>query len=393
MFAIQLAILFFASKAEYGRFSLAMSYVVMGQALFSTFFGPPLITTLVSLPEGSRAEASNVAMQWQLRASLATVLVLIPPLVMLVPGFRWELALPAALAFIGLAYRDVQRVTWTVELKMWSALVNTCLFAVVVTVLLLALVALRRHVGAAEGLAAIAFAVLSTNVGRLGQILIARRRTPQWLGSRLRALALWSVPGAIVIWIQNNLYLTIIAVYMSLTAVGEISAARLLAVPYLLAASGLLRVAQVRFGELLRKGEMREVRRTVRNWVATHLAAGSCIAVTLAGVGAIGGAAVAPAKYPHLFHLAACWFLFAGAATARSSVSSLFQAMGRYKVIFLATSLAVPIVLGGIALLVPRIGLSGAILPMVAGELLLLATLSAILMLQPARIMAHSPTA
>lgn len=393
MFVIQLSILLLASKTEFGRYSLAMSYVVMGQAVFSVFFGAPLLTALCDVPGEDRVHAANSAMRWQLQAALVTGVIVVPILVWLVPGFSPALAIPAALAFVGLTYREAQRITWTVELSMWRALINSLLFSLTICLLLGLSAATFDHIGAGIGFALIALAVLATNPLRIGRTVFTVSHVPHGLWQGLRALALWTAPSVAVIWIQNNLYLTIVAAYLNLAAVAEVSAGRLLGLPYLLVSSGLLRVAQVRFRDLLDRQERDEVARMLRHSVLMHLIGGAFFALVLYGIGNIGGPLVASRRYPELWMLGACWAIFAGVTTARSSVSALFQATGRYKEVFVANCFAIPVVLGSIVVLVPIIGVAGAVLPMVVGELQLLVTLLLILRHRPARPVVRSSAA
>lgn len=383
MFVVQMAIILTASKSEYGLYSLVMSYVLVGQSIFSAFFGPPLITALSRLPGESQADAAMVAMSWQFRAAISLAVAFGIGAAFFWPGRSVTLTTAAALAFVGLTYRDAQRTAWTANLSMEKAFLNTCLFAGLVVVGAGLAVLYMKELGAAQSLAVVAGAVFVSNAPRIWRVVRKRAVMPRGFGRYYRSLILWSAPGVIVIWIQNNLYLTIVALYLNLSAVGEISAGRMLAVPYLLASTGLLRVAQVRFTQMLQNEDGGSALRMMRNWVVGNIGSGLALSVVLIALDRAAANSVSPTRYPHLLELAAYWFLFAGIATARGAVSSMFQAIGRYKAIFLANICAIPTVLGGIVLMVPAIGLPGAVLPMAAAEAQLLITLALILRLRP----------
>jgi O-antigen/teichoic acid export membrane protein len=83
-----------------------------------------------------------------------------------------------------------------------------------------------------------------------------------------------------------------------------------------------------------------------------------------------------PHSYPHLLPLVAAWLAFVAATTARGFFTSLFQAMGRYRELFISGTIILPFVLAGIATGPLILGLPGAVLPMAAGELILLVLLA-----------------
>jgi len=382
MFLVQMALVLTASKSEYGLFTLVMSYILVGQSIFSAFFGAPLITALSRLPGESQSEAAMVARSWQLRAALALAAAFVVGVALFSPRQSIALTIAAAMTFVGLSYRDAQRTAWTVNLRMAKAFLNTCFFSGLVVIGGGSLLLWLNRLDATQSLAIVAGAVFLSNVSRLWRVVRQRATMPHGFGRYYRSPVLWSVPGAIVVWIQNNLYLTIVAVYLNLSAVGEISAGRMLAVPYLLASTGLLRVAQVRYTHLFQKEGSDAALRMMRNWIVGNIGTGVALSVLLLALDRVASHQLVPPRYPHLLEIAACWFLFAGIATARGAVSSLFQAIGRYRPIVLANIFAIPTVLGGIALLIPALGLPGAILPMAAAEAQLMITLLVVLRLR-----------
>lgn len=192
----------------------------------------------------------------------------------------------------------------------------------------------------------------------------------------LMSMAAWSVPGAAVIWLQNSFYLTLIALNLSMEAVGEVSAARMIAMPILITASGLLRVTQVQAARKLANGGMAHAVRNARRLASACLAGGALVvAICIIADQAIDSRWL-PRDHPHLITLAAAWLAFAAANTARGFYSSLFQAMGRYREIFMLNLAILPFVLGGVAICPLTLGLYGAVLPMAAGEIILLVLLA-----------------
>lgn len=87
----------------------------------------------------------------------------------------------------------------------------------------------------------------------------------------------------------------------------------------------------------------------------------------------VGVARLVPDAYAAVPPIVVVWLLFCGATIARGIWTSLFQSQGLYRQIFLLNLIVLPIVIGGILVLPPMIGIAGAIVPLAFGELALLA--------------------
>lgn len=369
MFAVQLALIWFGAKEEYGAYSLLMSYVVMGQAILSAVFGAPLITSVSPLPVAEREAALAQAVRWHGIGTLALALAGGPLLYLAMPNVSPLAVLLTLGALVGLALRDIQRVVWAIEGKLDRAVVSSLAFGVLTAAILLVLHLRVGAMSSASGMAAVGTAAILTAAGPL-----VRRAKRQALSAASIAAgpathARWTLPGVLVIWIQNNLYLTILAVLMTLSAVAEVSAARMVAMPYMIAAGGLLRLNQVRFGRQLVAQGPAAAFSSAKRLMMFHLAIGATLAGLLWAALELGTQPLVSAKYPNLIALASLWFLFAGASSARGALSALYQAEGAYRTILLANLTTVPTALIGMMLLIPLWGTAGAIAPLIAAEL------------------------
>ena len=374
MFAVQLALIWFADKDDYGAYSLLMSYVLMGQAILSSVFGAPLITSTSPLSVEARDALLVRAVRWHASLTLALAIAAGGLLHLALPGVGALPLLLTLLTFLGLASRDLQRVAWAIEGRLDRALFSSLAFAFLTTAALLLIYVRAGTLTLTGGMAATGISAMLTAavpmIRRAGRpIGLVEPGTPN-----LIAHARWTLPGVVVIWIQNNLYLTIVAVLMSLSAVAELSAARMMAMPYVIVAAGLLRLNQVRFGQQLAAEGAASAFASARRWMVLHLALGAALAAISALALALGAQSLVSNKYPNLLALASLWFLFAGASSARGSLGALCQARGAYRQILLVNLATVPTALVGMAFLVPLWGMAGAIAPLVAAELQFLLT-------------------
>lgn len=375
MFIVQSAVLVSASKAEFATYSLAYSYVVMGQAMLGALFGGPLITLLSDLPkESGRVAISEAVLRFQFASS---VVIGVGGLAMAAAlGLPIDIATLVALGLIGLSFRDALRSVLAAQLQLTEALMVAIRFSLVTTLLLIVMLCTSHRIDAILGLVALAAGSLITVLRPIATVVLTRARLPAETVRRLMSMAAWSVPGAVVIWLQNSFYLTVVALSLSLDAVAEVSAGRMIVMPILITASGLLRLAQVQAGrKLLNEGRDSAIRNARRPALAC-LAIGSGIAVGCWIADHTIDHRLLPNGFPHALALAGAWTTFTAATVARGFYSSLFQAMGRYREIFLLNVAILPFVLGGIIIGPRVIGLPGAVLPMAGGELLLLTFLA-----------------
>jgi len=377
VFLVQAALLATADKPEFARFSLAYSYVVMGQAMMSSLFGGPLVTLLARRHDDKERDKTGKAIlrfQFMVSCAFAGVGILLSSAL----GIPLYLALAAALGLVGLSFRDALRSVLASQLRVTEALVLTLVFAGTTVAILGIEYGVQSHIGALSGLLAIALGANLTLSLRVVRALCSAQSLTRQDKGELGRMAVWSLPGAIVVWLQNSFYLTIVAINIELAAVGEISAARMTVMPVLVCSAGLLRLYQVQASAKFQREGLSSAARSARKIVLPLLLATFALAgmVWLVG-GHVPPSLVSPA-HPHLLALSAAWILFAGVSVARGVFSTLLQALGQYRELFAVNLVIMPVVLLGVVQAPKYIGLVGAILPMAAGELAMLAVFAAL---------------
>jgi O-antigen/teichoic acid export membrane protein len=373
-FLVQAAVLLTASKLEFAAFSLSYSYVLMGQSVLSAVFGGPLVTLLSrvdSLEE--RRRLGDAALRYQLIASL--VIAAVGLSFAWFVGIRWITVLFGVLSLLGLSFRDALRSVLAAQLRLTESLISALAFAGGAASSLTFMFLIYGKVTAQLGLGALAIGAVLAVLPKLIHSLIAREKVPRVALRNIGAMAVWSLPGATVIWLQNSFYLTLVAVNLDLSSVAEVSAARMVIMPVLITASGLLRLLQVQVSRQVERDGLKAALapcfRTVCQCVIVSVGIASICFVANPFI----SSSWLPSGHPHILTLAGAWLIFAGANTARGVYSALFQAIGRYRDIFSFNLAVMPFVLAGITIAPMRYGLIGAVLPMAAGELLLLSLL------------------
>lgn len=376
MFLVQGVVLLTVSKLEFARYSLVYSYVVMGQAVLSALFGGPLITLLGSIGDKNIKKVSEeAALRMQLFVGIG--LGIIAFLAAMIIGLPAGLAGLGALIMVGLSFRDALRSVLVAQLKFGATVVVALWFAGITSASLFVIWLIAGRLTAEGGLTALAIGVFATLIVPILRALTSRGRMSQEISRQMLSMATWSIPGALSSWLQNSFYLTVLALSMSLEAVAEVSAARMVTMPILITSTGLLRFAQVQASRNLASEGAAKAIGNARRQALTCLAIGAAIASICWMLAWIVDPVWLPRSYPHLISLAAVWLAFAATTVARGFYTSMFQAMGRYRELFLFGVLVLPFILGGVAVGPRLLGLLGAVLPMIVGELLLLAILAA----------------
>lgn len=374
LFAVQLALIFLAPREDFGVYSLLISYVLAGQMMLASVFGSPLVTVISALPEERRAGAVAKALRWQILAVMGMT-ALGALLLLWFPGITSEIFIGELTTFIGFALRDFLRVGYAIKLRPIQSLKLSLAFTMLICIVGAGAYSTFHRICAGDALLILGICCLVVAIPPTARTLWHAERDDLSFRGSVMVHSKWAIPGVLVIWLQNNFYLSFIAVFLSMGAVAEISAARMVAMPYLIAASGVLRINQVNFGLIISSGNNASLFRSARQWFMVHLVI--CIALSggIYASGLIGLQKLMPRAYPDMLELAAIWMIFAGVSCARSVVSSLFLAQGRYREVFVATLISLPVVLAGLGILIPAIGLTGGVLPLIFGEITLILAL------------------
>ncbi|MGF7155086.1 lipopolysaccharide biosynthesis protein [Novosphingobium gossypii] len=374
MFLLQGAVLLTADKQAFGSYSLGYSYVLMGQVLLSALFGAPLVTLLGRMEgDEQRRHIGEAVLRFQMMASL--VVGLLGLVLAWFAGIPASVAVAAAVGLVGVSFRDALRSVLLAQLQLVRAAVLSMIFAAAIAAILLGMFIVFRRIDAVLGLAALAAASLLAVSRYVWVSLTTKARIPAETQREIRGMTTWSLPGAIAIWLQNSFYLTLIAINLDIGAVGEVSAARMAIMPILIVTSGLIRLAQVNASRRLAGEGIAAALAGARRPALLCLLGGVVASLGCLMLGTTVLAPFVPPKFPHLAQLVSVWLLFAAATTARSIFTSLYQAMGRYRELFVYNVVMLPFVVAAIAYAPRYLGLPGAILPMAVSEIVLMAVL------------------
>lgn len=375
---VQAALLATADKQEFARFSLAYSYVVMGQAIMSSLFGGPLVTLLARRKDKVEQDATGRAIlrfQFFVSCSAAGFGIVVASAM----GISTYLAAAAAAGLVGLSFRDALRSVLTSQMRVSESLILSLAFAIITILVLGIEYSAQGHIGSLAGLLALALGANLTLSLRLLQVFRPPESLTQQDRREMGRMAVWSLPGTIVVWFQNSFYLTLVAINIEMAAVGELSAARMTVMPILICSSGLLRLYQVQASAKVEKEGLAcaalGARKLAQLLLSTTMAVAAMVWLTADHV----PSRFVSLAHPHLIALSSAWVLFAGLSVARGVYSTLLQAMGRYRELFIVNLVLMPMVLFGVVEAPKYLGLVGAILPMAAGELAMLGIFAALI--------------
>lgn len=370
MFLIQISILYFSTKSSFAEYSLSYSYIVMGQGILGALFGGPLITML-NRTEGPNFDKMLTHSVLKVQIWSSVILGALGTTIAMVFGIPLAITILSAIAMIGLSFKDSVRSILVANYDFNRALIISCQSAVITLIFVFLAIFLTGTITSSQAVIVVIISTFAVLFKRFITALLARSSMPKEFLRGLAGMAAWSVPGAIVIWVQNSLYLTLVALNLSMASVSEISAARMVAMPLLITASGLLRLFQVRTSHILRESGPGLALQTVKKYALVVFLVGALLSCLVFSVGSSLPIQYLPQRYPNIILISAGWFFFAAMTTVRGLYSAFYQAMGRYREIFVLNTLVVPLVIVGLLYAPQEFGLLGAIFPMAFGELLL----------------------
>lgn len=150
-----------------------------------------------------------------------------------------------------------------------------------------------------------------------------------WLHAR------WALPGVFVIWIQNNAFLTIVSLRLGAESIAELSAAKLLIMPYVSLFSGYTRPLISKFSSLRAKNGKSEILFLLWSISKSQLIICFSLASILFFLDYID--LNTGSKYKHILLLGAAWYFFAGFNCGRTPYSIFLQVCKKFNVIFIFT--------------------------------------------------------
>lgn len=374
--AIALAFIRYASKAEFGVYTLVNGLVLLALGVQTALVVTPLTANGARLVGVARA--SFVGAVFRLQCALGAAMALL--LALGVHGYEaahgvgsrhGPLALGAGIAVAGGWMREFYRSVEFLDHRSDRALVGDLCF---VAGAALALVAVRVCTGcvrASSVLCAVGGAALLP--GLIGFLREGRARcTARDCRDAARVLVdqgRWTLPGMGVSWGQNTGYAYVVALLLGSAAVGELAAARLFVMPLNLLMQAWSRTFLPRAGALLGRG--RDVYALCRRSAGWLLAGSLLYLAAVCTFLALGGTRLLPSKYAGLGLLVVVWGGFAVVNVVRNVASNALLAHTAFRALFVYSVAAATGSITLVVALVRGVGTAGAVGGLIGGELLL----------------------
>jgi O-antigen/teichoic acid export membrane protein len=337
---INLALLATSTKAEYAAFVVWSSYLLLAVSIQTAVLSTPMMVEISHHDGKSRDD------------KLAAALWLLVPMATCVAGIAMAIAawitadmgtsdlrilcISFGLAMAGTWLREFARTTYVVQDRMPRSLFVSSTYATLVIAGLATAYLLTGVLTAATVFGCLAVSALLVSVDlvryvRIRTSVAAVRSLFFQLGQHAR----WATPGVLVIWLQNNAYLSIVASWGGANLTADLAAARLFVMPYLTAFAGYARPLLGRFTRQIAAGQQQLASQAAIRLSIIQLLLGGLLAATLwladwLQLGNYLG------NYAAVLSIAVFWALFAGMTAARAIWSSLGQAAKRFKLIFYA---------------------------------------------------------
>ena len=373
-FAVTLLLVRYASNDQYGSYVLVFSGVLVLASLQGALVGPAMVNRLNQLAPEGRSDLIGglyAGQRWALIrvfGTLAACIVILWSIKKIDAATTWLTLVALTAAWTGL-YRQFFRMVSNAYRNATAAMRGDFAY----TALLLC--------GAGLGIATSAPAIVTLIFMSLGSIASG------WESSRLLwrneswninaapgvwrgivAVGIWPATGAVAYWAYNQGYNYLIAGTVNLTAVAALAATRTLMMPVNLLSTGVSPLMLA----------------TVSVWLTEHGARATLRRVTLAAVGMAALALFYAAlfwplrdlifarilhkSFPQRDLLLIVWWLASVAMVARDQFQNFVLARARYRSLTALTVTSAIIALTTTCIMISRIGVAGAAVGVLIGE-------------------------
>ena len=382
-FLVGLLFIYRGTPEQYGLFSFFMAVFALLASLQNSMVNTPLMVLAPRLPPETRATFERGL--WgvlSLGVPVAMILLLLSFGALRLCGRGAEftaLEVPVfALSLAPLMLRDFWRAQEYARLRPGAALRRDLSFSIL-TLMMLALLLALQAVRVGPVLAAMALAALAVVTGPSLPLWSPPPGRREIAGSFERAWALsqWSLLGATSSWFQNSAYVYLPFFLLGVREVAYLAAARLLMTPAWLLAQSWGNYFRPLASKNLATGNTSGALHTfARSNVLLLGFLGIFTAVILVALKALPEAWI-PGPYRGIGTYVALWALIILITTIHTNASSLLQASLAFKSLALRSLGAALLTVGLTALLILELGLAGALVARVIGEVILMILLLA----------------
>jgi O-antigen/teichoic acid export membrane protein len=374
-FLIAASFVAFGQKTAYSWYTLATTCLLLFSSLQNATVSTPLLTLGPRLTQVKRAQLTRLLWSFQFGCSLGLGLLGGAGLL----WWSWRLGTP--LVPLSLCLFIAVTGAWAREMRRSVALLDGNAKAVltgdaVMVALLLAGFAggwfLTREPRAEHALLAGGVAGLVTSLGRRGaDPAPGSPPSDRDLIRDIVAQARWTVPSVVVSWIQSNVYPFVVSGLVSVVAVADLAATRLTIMPAMLITAAWSRYRLPHMGSLLASGGPDAARREALRLARLLVPVAFLNCILIASLHLSGLSQLLPKHYRGAADLLTWWGAYVVVSTVRTSLSTCAQARTDFRELFGFGVIAALVSIGGVALLLPRIGPSGAPIALTISEVVL----------------------
>lgn len=368
-FAVGAALIYTASKEDYGHYGLGYTTILLVAGLAGAGVRAPLTSGILHRPQAERPAYAAAMLILQLLC-LLPVLALGGGLMFGPAAWNADFWGAAILAGCGACIHEFAR-AWLLTEKassvFWADIVQVLLWG--------ALLALGRDLLPIPEAAVGAYGLAGALVGLT--ILLARTqwaagwkvRREVWHDAGLHGG--WVALGVLVIFAQSHGFLYLLAAFAGAAAVAEVNAARLLMAPLGLAIGGVGRVLVPHYTRLVTREGLGAARRLARKVAGALAVLIICYCAVMAAVLMSPLKTHLPEGYRDIALLVMLWGLIFIGQAARTNVAALLQSVQRYRVLTIMNAWTAAASLGSVIAVAGKAGPAGCLAAIAVCEVLL----------------------
>ena len=322
----------FSDKASYGQFSLLYSYVLLIIGVHAAIIATPMLVE-ASRETNENKAAFVAAISRLLLMGMAFLLV---TLMCTISFFNNPWLIESfVFALLTSVVREYSRSIYLLHEQFEHSVCITffyCLFIAIGCVL--------WHLLSSSLTAASAFLIIglaNTFFALPHVIKSCKTETVMSIkesASRLWAHSRWALPGVVVIWLQNNAFLSIVTIRLGAVAAADLSSSKLLIMPYMSFFSGYTRPLITQFSQLIENSNVATAFNRVKKLAVWQFIVCGVMALFFLACYGVQSSYGWFEKYEHLFLYGAGWAFFAGCTSARAPFTIFMQAFRKFKTLF-----------------------------------------------------------
>ncbi|MBY0444045.1 MAG: hypothetical protein K2Q15_02400 [Burkholderiales bacterium] len=334
--ALNLLFVFFADKESFGQFSVLNSYLILILGIQSALISVPLLVEFPSINKGSKNENLKAANTLLLLCAVVVGFISFIAVLLVCNSGHISLAIAFSLAAFAGMLREFTRVINIIKGENLKSLSLSILYSVLLAIACGLLVFFSK--GKVTEFAVFIILAFSALIVSIPSVLSLRFSTQlaeiNDVAQRIIPHAKWAFPGVVVVWLQNNAYLTFINIKFGASIAAELAAARLLIMPYMTMVSGYTRILVKKYSLALKDYSLSDVAAQSKPIILLQIMIGFSLAVLFFLLHFINESLLLIKKYPNIFYIGMFWALFSGFASARGVLSILIQSGKMFRQLF-----------------------------------------------------------